>query len=1113
MDESVARSGSPEALPETRPTEPTPRAEQDATRAPDNTATQPSIDAEHPWLGLVSFTEETRAYFYGREDEVAELVRRVQRKTLTLLFGQSGLGKTSILRAGIVPRLRPMGYCPVYVRIDYSRESPPPSEQIKQAIFRATQESGQWTQTGVAVAGESLWEFLHHRDDILHDASGKTLIPLLIFDQFEEIFTLAQTDDFGRKRAAEFIEDLADLVENRAPKALEARIEHDESAAERFDFTRSDYRILIALREDYLAHLEAVKGVMPSITQNRMRLARMTGEQALSAVLKPGGKLVSVEVAEAIVRFIAGGSELRNAEVEPSLLSLICRELNNARIAQGRAEISADLLAGSHDTILAEFYERALADQPQAVRRFIEDELVTESGFRESIAEERVRKAFAAAGARPDALAALVDRRLLRIEERLDMRRVELTHDVLCSVVRGSRDLRHEREARDEAERKLAEQRARERATRKALVRARQVAAVCAVLAVGALASAAFGFLSMKRAQEAELKAQQTRAMAESARGEAEKLIVYLLDDFYLELEPVGRLDIVAALSKRAVDYYAALPPELRTAETDRNRALALVRYGAALRTQSRLDESQKALTEAVDILAKLRNEGDRSEATAIGLGLGLISEARVSGSQNRRPEERELAKQGVDVLKPLMAAPTPSIPLRRAYGLAMTYFGFTQLNNNQEEAAVKTLDESREAYRSIDGLKLDDLPSAVAYAEATAWQMNALQSLGRYDQARQVGEDAMKVAGQVLEKRPGHMSALRARALIADTLSATEGFDLHTRKALALAEQGARDWEAILKLDPSNQIAWNNLVNARMGAGFWSLSLGNIREAQEQWRAALDVERNVKEAAFIRVVLSLAAGYSTLLEADLGNRQAAEAALATNRRLIDLAIRGLPPESFGRSYLPEFLGYYGYPTTGIGYGAYALPLAAGDYGTVRKEARASARRLEQIKNVTPQQELERNRPLEVAYRTAAEASYRLKDYAAADLDIKQALEIRKTIPTRTLAEERDAGNQLMLAATIAARMERYAEAQQIIEPVLKLHRGLYARGKDNEDLSQRVELAQALYVSALAAPGRKTSQLTEAAAIMDSLPPPMRRLHSVTVWRDRIAEEQKKRR
>ena len=155
-------------------------------------AAQVAVDAQHPWLGLASFTEETRAYFYGREDEVAELARRVQRKLLTILFGQSGLGKTSILRAGIVPKLRPEGYCPVYVRLDYSPETPEPSEQIKQAIFRATESSGTWTQPGVAVAGESLWEFLHHRDDVLRDASGKTLIPLLIFDQFEEIFRTAR---------------------------------------------------------------------------------------------------------------------------------------------------------------------------------------------------------------------------------------------------------------------------------------------------------------------------------------------------------------------------------------------------------------------------------------------------------------------------------------------------------------------------------------------------------------------------------------------------------------------------------------------------------------------------------------------------------------------------------------------------------------------------------------------------------------------------------------------------------------------------------------------------------------------------------------------------------
>src|SRR6187549_4192674 len=132
MDDSVVR-------PPSTPSDDADRAPKDAgSSAGDGTSStagtaSSTVDPQHPWLGLASFTEETRAYFYGREDEVAELGRRVQRKLLTILFGQSGLGKTSILRAGIVPRLKPEGYCPVYVRIDYSPESPEPSEQIKQA--------------------------------------------------------------------------------------------------------------------------------------------------------------------------------------------------------------------------------------------------------------------------------------------------------------------------------------------------------------------------------------------------------------------------------------------------------------------------------------------------------------------------------------------------------------------------------------------------------------------------------------------------------------------------------------------------------------------------------------------------------------------------------------------------------------------------------------------------------------------------------------------------------------------------------------------------------------------------------------------------------------------
>jgi hypothetical protein len=90
----------------------------------------------------------------------------------TILFGQSGLGKTSILRAGIVPRLRREGYCPGVRAHRLRARIAVASQQIKQAIFRATEGAGRWTQPGIAVAGESLWEFLHHRDDLLERRAG-----------------------------------------------------------------------------------------------------------------------------------------------------------------------------------------------------------------------------------------------------------------------------------------------------------------------------------------------------------------------------------------------------------------------------------------------------------------------------------------------------------------------------------------------------------------------------------------------------------------------------------------------------------------------------------------------------------------------------------------------------------------------------------------------------------------------------------------------------------------------------------------------------------------------------------------------------------------------------
>jgi hypothetical protein len=62
-----------------------------------------AVSPESPWLGLRPFTEGVREYFFGRDAEVRDLFQRVVHKPLTVLFGRSGLGKTSLLQAALVP--------------------------------------------------------------------------------------------------------------------------------------------------------------------------------------------------------------------------------------------------------------------------------------------------------------------------------------------------------------------------------------------------------------------------------------------------------------------------------------------------------------------------------------------------------------------------------------------------------------------------------------------------------------------------------------------------------------------------------------------------------------------------------------------------------------------------------------------------------------------------------------------------------------------------------------------------------------------------------------------------------------------------------------------------
>ena len=435
-----------------------------------------SLDSDNPWPGLMPFTEATQAFFHGRDAEAAELLRRVRRERLTILFGQSGLGKTSLLCAGLFPRLRAVDFLPVYLRLDWTTAHISPVAQIKQALAENLAEHG--VEGRPPRPDETLWGYFHDKETEFWSRRNRLVTPVLVFDQFEEIFTLGQG-----AASAETLDELAALIESRPPDGVRRALDDDSEPATRYDFAKESCKVILALREDFLPDLEGLRRRIPSIMDNRMRLTRMDGRQARDAILASGAHLVAPGMAEKVIAFVAasrgradeevvGETELAGLEIEPALLSIVCSELNNKRIRLGQAQITADLLEGAQQEIVGQFYESSLTGIDQALKLFIEEQLLTAEAYRDS---RPLAEALREPGVTRADIDKLVARRLLRIEERFGTQWVELTHDLLTGVIRQQRDLRREQteaEARVQAERERAEraeaEAVRERAEREA---------------------------------------------------------------------------------------------------------------------------------------------------------------------------------------------------------------------------------------------------------------------------------------------------------------------------------------------------------------------------------------------------------------------------------------------------------------------------------------------------------------------------------------------------------------------------------------------------------------------------------------------------------------------
>ncbi len=387
---------------------------------------------ENPYVGPRPFEEREQRRFFGRDWEADELVSLVVAHPAVLLYAQSGAGKTSLINAKLIPLLRDeegLQVMPVArVRGEIPEEVQP--EQIKNLFVFNTLLG--WMEGGsnpAQLLGLSLSAFLEGRPRP-KDEEGQPTLRVVIFDQFEELFTLYPERWTEREG---FFTQVADAL-----------------SEDPF------LRVLFVLREDYLAQLDPYVALLPERLRTRFRLERLRQEAALAAVKGP---LMDTErsfapgVAESLVEEllkirvetrVGETVEVPGEFVEPVQLQVVCRSLWE-ELPPDVTEITQPHLQafGDVDQALLAFYERALRSAVQQtkvregeLRTWFERDLLTPMGTRGTA----YRGAESTGGVPNAAIDALESQHLIRAELRAGARWYELTHDRFIGPVQGSNE-------------------------------------------------------------------------------------------------------------------------------------------------------------------------------------------------------------------------------------------------------------------------------------------------------------------------------------------------------------------------------------------------------------------------------------------------------------------------------------------------------------------------------------------------------------------------------------------------------------------------------------------------------------------------------------------------
>lgn len=379
-----------------------------------------------PYKFLDYYTERDQQLFFGREAEVETVSSQIIAHRSFILHGRSGVGKSSLLRAGLMPRLKAAGHH-VFVIRSFTN----PLHQMMAALVHLLNEGSSpalFDETPSApAASSSTGDLLHsgawslaqvgHPDaaslvELIRRAERRWPACSVIFflDQFEEFFTL-----LAEEMRAGFLEEMRRLLA------------HEDLP----------FRLLFALREDLLAEMSQLKAAIPEIFHHEYRLKRLSREQAAVAITAPARAVGCQYDAALVARLL---DDLNDHDlVDPPQLQIVCDSLYDARGQM--CELTLDLYSrlGGASQILASYLERVLrrfnAADLQTVKTILTALISTEGQRLVLRATELTARAGSESPAAGLLIEELVAARVVRRRSQDGEAWIELAHDFLTPEV------------------------------------------------------------------------------------------------------------------------------------------------------------------------------------------------------------------------------------------------------------------------------------------------------------------------------------------------------------------------------------------------------------------------------------------------------------------------------------------------------------------------------------------------------------------------------------------------------------------------------------------------------------------------------------------------------